>query len=288
MNRIDLHTHSNYSDGTTPPEQLVHLASEAGLAAIALTDHDNTNGLARALSAAADCRIEVIPGIEFSTEYLGHDIHILGLEFDWENPGFQEEIEAFRQERTNRNRRMIRRMADDGIDISFEQMAQAFGDGVWTRAHFGRYLMDHGYVRTIQEAFESLIGENGKYFVPRRKITPFDAVRLIRRFSGIPVLAHPFQYPLSPEELTALVSGLKDAGMIGIEAWYSLYDEEQTARLLALAEEFHLAPSGGSDFHGSNKPHIALGTGTGHLDIPYAILDGLRKKYQEEAHHANR
>lgn len=288
MKQIDLHVHSNRSDGTLPPAKLVRLAAACGLSAFALTDHDNTDGLPEALREASSCGVEVIPGIEFSTEYHGTDIHILGLEFTWEVPAFQEEIQSYRDERLMRNRRMIQKMADDGIDISFSQMVQCFGDTVWTRAHFARYLTDHGYVSEMSEAFRTMIGEGCRYFVPRQKISPSDAVRLIRRYRGIPILAHPFQYHLDRAQLAKLIGELCDAGLIGIEAYYSKYDDRQTSELLALTAEYCLAPSGGSDFHGSNKPDISLGTGRGSLQIPYSILEELRRKLQEETDYADR
>lgn len=286
MKYIDLHVHSNRSDGTIPPRELVRLAAKCGLSAFALTDHDNTDGIAEALSVSSEYGVEVIPGVEFSTEHLGIDIHIVGLEFELDNPEFQKQVAEYRDERLFRNRRMIERMAADGIDISWEKMEQSFGQIAWTRAHFGRYLLDHGYVKDISEAFSTYIGEDCRYFIPRQKSTPYDAARLIRRFGGIPILAHPFQYHLSEEQLESLISGLKDAGLIGMEVYYSTYSGEQSERLLALAHQFDLAPSGGSDFHGSNKPDIALGTGKENLRIPYSILDGLRARLREEANHA--
>ena len=289
MNYIDLHVHSNCSDGTITPRELVALAARRGLSAFALTDHDNTAGVAEALLAADSCGVEVIPGVEFSTEYLGMDIHIVGLEFELENPDFQQKVAEYRDERLFRNRKMIDRMAADGIDISWEKMEQSFGAIAWTRAHFGRYLLDHGYVKDISEAFGTYIGEDCKYFVPREKSTPSDAVRLIRKYGGIPVLAHPFQYHLSREQLEELIRGLKDAGLIGMEVYYSTYSEEQSADLLALARKYDLAPSGGSDFHGSNKPSISLGTGIDdNLRIPYSVLDGLRAKRKEMSAHADK
>ncbi len=289
MKFIDLHVHSNCSDGTIPPRELVRLAAQSGLSAFALTDHDNTAGVAEALSAADEYGVEVIPGVEFSTEYLGMDIHIVGLEFELENPKFQKKVSEYRDERLFRNRRMIDRMAGDGIDITWEAMEKSFGPIAWTRAHFGRYLLDHGYVKDISEAFSQYIGEDCKYFIPREKSTPYDAVRLLRRYGGIPILAHPFQYRLSREQLEELIGGLKDVGLIGMEVYYSTYSEEQSEDLLALARKYDLAPSGGSDFHGTNKPSISLGTGIGgNLSIPYSVLDGLRAKRKETAGHASK
>lgn len=282
MKFIDLHVHSSRSDGTLSPRELVRHAVSCGLAAFALTDHDNTDGLAEASQEAAACGLELVPGIEFSTEYHGTDIHIVGLDFDWKHPDFQKQVTYYRDERLRRNQKMIDKMAADGIDISYQKMAEAFGEAVWTRAHFARYLADHHYVAEMKDAFSTYIGDNCKYFIPRQKVTPSEVVELIRSYEGIPVLAHPFQYRFSDCELRTLLTALKDKGLLGIEVYYSTHSDEQEAYLLALSKEFHLQPSGGSDFHGENKPDIALGSGKGNLQIPYSILTNLRKALQED------
>lgn len=280
MNNIDLHVHSDKSDGTLTPRELVRHAASCRLAAFALTDHDNTDGLAEASREAEAIGIELVPGIEFSTEYHGTDIHIVGLDFNWKHPDFQHRVRFYRDERLRRNQAMIDRMAGDGIDISREKMAASFGDAVWTRAHFARYLTDHHYVTSIAEAFQTHIGEGCPYFIPREKVAPAEVVRLIRSFGGIPVLAHPFQYRFSDEALRTLLAELIKEGLLGIEVWYSTHTPKQEAYLLALASELGLAPSGGSDFHGANKPDIALGSGRGNLQIPYSVLTGLRSALQ--------
>ncbi len=282
MKLIDLHTHSNCSDGTLSPADLVKHAVECNVTAFALTDHDNTDGLAAAFEAAAEMNIELVPGIEFSTEYLGTDIHIVGIDFDWKNKEFQHRIDYYRSERERRNQKMIDKMAADGIDISYGQMAESFGESLWTRAHFAKYLIAKGIVRDINEAFSDYLGDNCKYFIPREKVSPFEVVRLIRQFGGIPILAHPFQYKFSDETLRTLLTKLKECGLLGMEVYYSTHTKENCDYLLDLANEFGLAPSGGSDFHGSNKPDIELGSGKNNLQIPYSILEGLRSKLQEE------
>lgn len=279
MNLIDLHVHSNKSDGTLSPSELTAHAAAAGLRAYALTDHDNTDGLAEALAASAQYGIEVIPGIEFSTEYHGTDIHIVGLEADFTHPDFAARIRFYRDERFRRNLKMIQRMADDGIDISYEQMTASFGKTVWTRAHFARYLMEHGYVSEIGDAFRIYIGEDCKYFVPREKVSPFTVTAQLRQYHGIPILAHPLLYHFSDEELRRLIVRLKESGLIGIEVYYSLHSKEDEAYLTTLAGEYGLLPSGGSDFHGSNKPDIHIGTGHGNLQVPYSILENLRQRH---------
>ncbi len=275
---IDLHVHSSCSDGTFSPAELVSYAREKGLAAFALTDHDTTAGLAEASAAAEGTGMEIIPGIEFSTEYCGRDIHIVGLDIDFEHPEFVEQLHDFRDSRNVRNRKMIRRLQEGGIDISEYRMRESFGDAVWTRAHFARYLMDHGYVREMKEAFEHYVGDHCPYYVPREKVTPAQAVDLIFRTGGIPILAHPMQYHLDEEGIRLLLSSLKEAGLMGTEAIYSTHSAEEESMIRRLTDDLDLLISGGSDFHGSNKPHIDLGCGRGNLVIPYEILQQLRDR----------
>lgn len=282
MKLIDLHSHSTCSDGTLTPRQLVAHAGKCGLAALALTDHDTTDGLAEAEKTAEKAGIELVPGIEFSTEYQSKSVHIVGLDINWRNPVFQERVRFYRRERLHRNQKIIDLMAADGIDISYEKMCHTFGDMVWTRANFGRYLVSLGYVRSVNEAFEKYLGSHCKYYVPREKVSPTEVIRLIRLAGGIPILAHPFQYRLEDEQLRKMLRDLKSAGLIGMELYYSTHSPQYIEYLLPLLAEFDLAPSGGSDFHGANKPAISLGTGMDNLHIPYTLLENLRKKAQEE------
>lgn len=278
MKLIDLHVHSTYSDGTLTPYELAKLAKDTGLTSFALTDHDTVDGIPDALSACQEFEIELIPGIEFSTEYQGKDIHIVGLELDWKSPRFLSEIHLFQDSRNIRNQKMIAKLHDLGnIDISWEQMEAAFGKAIWTRAHFARYLKDHGYVKEMKEAFSRYIGDDCPYFVPREKVSPAQAVRLIRSTGGIPILAHPLLYRLTEEGLLTLIEELKNAGILGIEALYSTHTPEEESFVLRLARRQGLLISGGSDFHGSNKPSISLGTGRGNLRIPYELLEKLRE-----------
>ena len=172
---------------------------------------------------------------------------------------------------------MIARMAADHIDISYEEMAKAYGEQVWTRAHFAGYLVAHGYVASRKEAFASLIGEGCRYYVPRSRIRPEEAVDLIRRFGGIPILAHPLLYHYDDAGLRTLLALLKEHGLLGIEVYYSTHTPQQEAYVAALAAELGLLPSGGSDFHGDNKPDISLGSGMGNLAISHELLDALKE-----------
>lgn len=272
---IDLHVHSNCSDGTFSPSQLVEYALEKGLQAIALTDHDTTEGIEEARAAAQNTSLQVIPGIELSTAFWGRDIHILGLNIDPENTYFQEKIKAFQQEREQRNRTMISRMQKEGLRITWQDMADNFPDSIWTRAHFARFLADTGQVHTLAEAFNRFLGDHAPCFVPRNKVTPFEAVKMIHQGKGKAVLAHPLLYHLTEEQLEELVQSLVQSGLDGIEAIYSTNTGLDEVRMRQLAKKYGIFITGGSDFHGSNKPSIDLGRGRGNLKIPAYLLDNL-------------
>lgn len=282
MKIVDLHVHSNKSDGTCSPSELVDLAIQKGLSAFALTDHDTTAGLDEAIEYAKGRDIEVVPGIEFSTEYQGRDIHVLGLAIDYKAPVFADRLQAFVDSRIGRNRKMCRNLTEAGIDISYEKLMAAYPGAVITRAHYARYLLDHGYVKSLPEAFERYVGDHCPYFVPREKVTPVQAVQLIRQAKGIPVLAHPTLYHMGKDALQKLVSSLTEAGLVGLEAVYSTYSAGEEREMRQLASRNGLLISGGSDFHGSNKPGLELATGYhGKLVIPYDIWERLKEKRRE-------
>jgi predicted metal-dependent phosphoesterase TrpH len=294
MHPIDLHTHSTKSDGTYTPTELVHYAARKGLSAIALTDHDTIDGVEEAMKAADDLRQkkasgmisspiirsvpEVIPGVELSTELNGKSIHIVGLFIDYKNRAFSERMKEFLDSRFYRNRKMCRLLTEGGYPVSYGELEKLFPNTVIARPHFARYLMEHGMVSSIEEAFRNLIGDDCPYYVPREKITPHDAVRYLVKFGCLPVLAHPLQYKLSDQELEALVSSLKKEGLAGIEVYYPSHRPSDTAALSRLALKYGLLPSGGSDFHGENKKNLDLGTGYGHLYVPDTLLLPIRDK----------
>lgn len=278
MNRIDLHVHSNRSDGTYTPTMLVDYAVEKGLSAFALTDHDTTAGLDAAISYASDKPIEVIPGIEFSTEYEGKDIHVLGLFINYKSPKFQSRLSDFVDSRIRRNEKMCNNLREAGIDITYEKLCAENPGAVITRAHYAAYLKAHGYVSSNEDAFSRYIGDHCKYFVPREKVTPFQAVELILEVGGVPILAHPPLYHLGSERLDTLVGKLKSSGLIGIETIYSTYTGQNERDMMHLAKKYDLLPSGGSDFHGKNKPGLDLAVGYGKLFVPESILTDIRKR----------
>lgn len=295
MNRIDLHVHSNKSDGSLSPTGLVQLAVQKKLSAFALTDHDTVDGIKEAMVAAADYNralkkdpglgipLEVIPGIEFSTEYKGRDIHILGLYIQYDSPLFQKKLQEFVDSRVLRNQKMCQSLAGDGIDISYEKLLEEFPDAVITRSHYARYLLNHGYIKSMPEAFERYIGDHCKHFIPREKITPAQAVALIKEVHGLAILAHPILYGFGKDALEELVAGLKEAGLDGIEAIYCTYTPADERQIRSLAAKYQLLITGGSDFHGSNKANLELGTGYGKLFIPEDILTSLKQALKEQS-----
>lgn len=278
---VDLHVHSNRSDGSLSPSDLVLEAKKKGLCAFALTDHDTVDGIDEALSTAKDSGIRLIPGIELSTEYEGKDIHIVGLLIDKEQPAFKEKLKKFVDSRTERNRKMCQRLTDAGLSLTYEELQEEFPDSVITRAHYAQILLKKGYIKSLKEAFDRYIGDRGPCFVPREKITPEDGVRLILNAKGIPILAHPLLYGMGEERLQCLIDRLKDAGLVGMEAIYSTYTPSEEVQMRRLAEKNGLLPSGGSDFHGKAKPGLSMGNGYGRLYVPEEILTALQKRREE-------
>lgn len=291
MRPVDLHTHTSKSDGSFTPAQLVDYATEKGLAAVAITDHDTTDGLDEALSHAATLTrkgvpcTEVIPGIEFSTKYEQKDVHIVGLCISYDAPSFQDKLNAFVNSRINRNHKMCENLQGAGIDITFDKLQAENPGAVITRAHYASYLLEHGYVKSRPDAFSQYLGDHTKYFVPREKVTPAQAVELILQAGGVPVLAHPTLYHMGTDRLCTLVASLKDAGLMGIEAFYSTYTPQDEREMRKIADKYDLLLSGGSDFHGANKPNLDLGTGYGRLFVPEELLD--RIKNAAKRHHGS-
>ena len=292
MNIVDLHVHSTKSDGSMTPTELVQYAIKKGLSAFALTDHDTTEGIDEAMAAAnkhnesiangetEGLPLEIIPGIEFSTEYMGKDIHILGLYIDYNAPAFKEKIQEFVDARILRNQKMCASLASDGIDITYEKLLEENPDAVITRSHYAKYLLNHGYTTSMKEAFERYIGDHCKHFIPREKITPMQAVDLINEVGGLAFLAHPTLYHMSDRVLEGLIKDLKESGLAGIEAVYCTYTQGEEAKMRKFASKYDLLISGGSDFHGSIKPKLDLAVGYGKLFIPESILDEIKEAHK--------
>ena len=278
MKYIDLHVHSTASDGTLTPSEVVDHAIEVGLSAFALTDHDTIRGVATAKERAAWHKahghaIEVYSGVEISAAYKNRDIHILGLLVNENDEILDRVLNSFLENRNRRNERMLEKFAEFGIELTMEDLTADAPSSVITRAHFATALMKKGLVSSVQEAFEKYVGDNGPCYIPREYMSPEQAISSIRKAGGVPVLAHPLLYNLPHDELYALVERLKSIGLKGIEVYYSNNRGQDEVNVKALANHFGLIATGGSDFHGSVKPAIELGTGKGNLKIPYSVLE---------------
>lgn len=281
--KIDLHVHSTASDGTCTPTELVALARDAGLCAFAITDHDNIDGIAEGIAAAEGTGIEVIPGVELSCDHEGQEVHMVGLYINPEHEELAEKLARFRYLRESRNERMVELLAKEGFDITFEKLLAENPDCVITRGNIAKYLVDHGCVKDRATVFAKYLGDGCKCYVEREKITPGEAVALIHRAGGLAFLAHPLLYHMSPEALRQLLTELKADGLDGFEAIYSTYQPGDERNMKKLAAELDLMISGGSDFHGSNKPLIHLGTGMGHMYISYDVLEKIKEAHAARA-----
>lgn len=274
---IDLHTHSLASDGSMSPAELVRHAKQKGLSAVAITDHDTVEGVKEALEEGKRIGIEVIPGIEISTNYKP-EMHILGYFIDkTEYVNVNKELTAIRKGREDRNKKIISKLNELDINITFDEVKKvALGDTIG-RPHFARLLMEKGYVKTMQEAFDKYLGKGGLAYFRRAELEPADGIKLIKNAGGIPVLAHPVLLRMSYTELDNLLVELKKYGLAGIEAIYSENTKEETGHLLRLAIKHELLVTGGSDFHGTYKGRIELGSGRGNLKVPYELLEKLKE-----------
>ncbi len=276
MKKIDLHTHSTASDGTFTPTELVLEAKRVGLYSVALTDHDTVSGIDEFIEAGIKYNIRTIAGVELSTEYEDTEIHVLGLFIDPENQALLRQLHEFRSNRDNRNLKMIERLREEGFRITAEEIYERDPEAVIARPHIARYLADTHQVKDIQEAFDKYIGEGCCCYVERYKITPMRAVELIHAAGGVAILAHPCLYKISDDTMKKMLKEMVKARLDGIEAIYSRNQGSDEEKYRALAKKFGLIISGGTDFHGANKPDIHLGTGTGNLVIPNKILLDIR------------
>lgn len=281
--RCDLHTHSNFSDGTDTPTQLVKRAKALGIKALALTDHNTPDGLKEFMEAGKQNDLITVPGCEFSTEFEGKEVHVVGLFFKekyWAE--INDFVELMHLAKRNSNIVMIDNLRKLGYDVSFEE-ALALTDGSdFNRAHVARLLMNKGYVASVGEAFDNLLKAGNGIYTPAKKITSIAAIRFIRAFGAVSVIAHPL-LNLTYKEMLRFLPQAKEAGLDAIETCYTEFDEEMTSMAKLMAEKFELLESGGSDFHGENKPGIALGTGRGNLYVPFEFYEKLRaaSKYDE-------
>ncbi len=278
---LDLHTHSYYSDGTFSPEGLVIEAKKRGLQAIALTDHDTIDGLAFFQQAGQTYQIETITGIEFAAQYhrFGEqEIHIVGLGFSPDASVLQEQMNAIVTARETRNQKMVSALNKLGFPISYEEIQQNAGGNIVTRAHFANVLVHKKIVKTTKEAFDKYLSANKPAYVEREILTPKLCIETIQKAGGVAVLAHPTLYYMDDAQIELLAEELKRDGLTAIEVQYSSYSTEQRNKIMQIADKVGLFYSGGSDFHGANRPNVQLGVGKNNLNIPYAYWQALKQQ----------
>ena len=276
--RIDLHVHTTASDGTESPSQVVALAKDTDLAAIAVTDHDSVAGISEAQKTGLALGVEVIAGIEISTDYQGREVHVLGLFIDPASPALRPVLDWAVNERVSRNEKIVKALAADGFDISMQALLSANPGSVLGRPHMAEMLMKKGYVASVQEAFDRYLGEGRPYYRDRELMAMERAISIAIAAGGVPVLAHPLQYGYDGAGREALISAAKAAGCRALEAYYAEHSPAEQALMLQTAARHGLAVSGGSDYHGSRKPHIHLGSGIENgLCVPYSVLEKLKQ-----------
>ncbi len=269
---VDLHTHTCASDGALSPEELVDRALEVGLKYLAITDHDIVDAIPQAQQRAQQLGLELIPGIELSTDIPHGEVHVLGYYIDFHDTDFLKTLETMRDSRLRRAQRMVEKLGQLGMPLEWERVQQLAGEGSVGRPHVAQAMVEKGYVATIAEAFQKWIGREGPAYVERYKLTPSEAVALIRQVGGVPVLAHPLDIP----NLEALLAELNAQGLMGLECYYGKYTGEQTEYLVSLADKFGLIHTGGTDFHGlPSMDDVPLG-GT---YVPITCVEELKAAY---------
>jgi predicted metal-dependent phosphoesterase TrpH len=257
VNRVDLHIHSTASDGKFTPAQIIKQAVAIGLEYIALTDHDSVDGIVPAMEEARKYpRLFFIPGVEISTDVSEGEIHILGYFIDYLSRDLHNSLEKFRTSRQGRAKAMVERLGEMGMNIDWSRVQEIAGDGAIGRPHIAEAMLEKGYIQSFKEAFDKYIGHGGPAYVDRFKMSPQEAVALVIRSGGLPVLAHPFTVK-NPE---AWVPILKAVGLVGIEAYYKDNTSENTQATINLVEKYGLIVTGGTDFHGlDDNREVMLG-----------------------------
>jgi len=275
---IDLHTHSTASDGTMSPSELVHYARERALEAISLTDHDTVEGVEEALAAGNKEGIEVVPGIEISAEHPGGTLHIAGYFIDINDPDFLRNIAVLQKARAERNPRIVHKLQQLGLDITYDEIKEEAETGQVGRPHFAQVMLKKGYIKKPQEAFDKYLKKGAPAYEDKFRFPPDEAIAHIVNAGGIAVLNHPVTLNCrNTRELESFLETLLPYGLGGVEAYYSDHNPQQAEMYRKIAEKHGLLVTGGSDFHGKNIKGIDLGTGRGNLNIPYSVLESIKK-----------
>ena len=273
---IDLHTHTTASDGSYTPSGLVRYAMSKGLKAIAITDHDTLDGLPEAMEEAERLGLEVVPGVEISVDFQP-EMHMLGYFLYGGYTSMNGILKELKEKRSERNPKIIKRLNELGMNINMEEVEALARGGVTGRPHIARVMIEKGYVASVAEAFDKYLASGRPAYFSKEKLTPEQGIEEISKAGGLPVLAHPIYLDRNETELDLLLGNLSRAGLKGIEAYYSENTDDQTKELLKLAGWNSLFVTGGSDFHGSFKPDIEIGTGRGNLSIGCELLEIMKK-----------
>lgn len=268
---LDLHCHSLFSDGSDSPEELVRMGVDAGLAALALTDHDTLDGLPRFLGLQSQVKLRLIPGIELSCRFLGRSLHVLGLFLDPQDATLRKRLVDLRQRREDRNLRMVGKLQSMGVSITWELVQAQAPTALVARPHFAKALVACGAASSPPDAFQRYVGDHAPGYVEREELEPSEAIRWIWEAGGIPLVAHPGRFGRGFIWNEAMPK-LQEQGMAGFEAFYGDYSPSEQIYFNALAARLGMARSGGSDYHGANKPGLKLGTGWGGLRVPAELL----------------
>lgn len=277
---IDLHIHSTTSDGTMSPADLVAYAHNKGLSAIALTDHDTTDGVEEAVVAGSLLGLEVVSGIELSVKYFNHNVHLLGYLFDCQHTEFQVALSLLQTGRHERNIKILARLNSLGIAVGLSELERSAGSGQTGRPHIARLMLEKGFVRSMDEAFEKYLGHGGLAYTSRFIYGIKEAISLIKNANGIAVLAHPLQLDRSIDNLDFALHQLRDMGLDGIEVYYPNHSRQFRKRLISLAEKYALLMTGGSDYHGSIRPGTTLAGGK-NVSVPSQLLVRMKQRAEE-------
>lgn len=270
---IDLHVHSNASDGSMTPSEVADEAIRMNVSAIALTDHDTISGIPEIMEYTKDKPLTVIPGIELSCYYKNREIHILGYYIDYQNEELASELTKLKDARNARNIQMVEKMQADGLPVTMEKLLHGNPDSVITRAHFARVLVEEGICKNKDVAFKKYIGIGCKYYLPKTQVTCEHAMRILTTYCKSAYLAHPLLYHLGYNQIEELLTYLRPLGLKGIEAYHSSNNMYESDKLRSIANKMNLSISGGSDFHGVVKPNIKIGKGRGTMYVPDTLLD---------------
>ncbi len=274
---IDLHTHSTYSDGTKTPRELVELASKTGVTALSITDHDTMDGVPEALLAGKEFAVEVIPGLEVSVLHNKKALHILGYFADSAEPELASALAVLQEARDGRNEKIIRKLQELGIETTLAELKEISGVGQTGRPHIARILMNHGVVRSMNQAFDQYLTKDAKAYVPRFAYSAEAAIQLITGAGGLAVLAHPIQVDRTFTSLQSLLPQLKSFGLAGVETYYPTQSKKMRKKIRKYTDQYDLFLTGGSDYHGDIRPGTRLAGGN-NVFVPPGLLEKMKSR----------